>query len=456
MLNNIKYYICIVNFRRLLHIMATIRAFVRSQKSNNKFVCVRFRLSDGASVQLYHKSKIMVELDLWDNKREQYKSRVKIDEKKQTTLRTIIERKNLLLELYTGSAYKITDSKTFEKVINGYFKGEENKEKLSFFELFDLFLDKHSLSANRKNNFKVVKRSLMRYEMYHDMHYYDGFELDIDLISSDILADFNNFLHNECYFYRKYPELYAKIPEVRVAKPRGDNTVNEILGKLRTFYRWAIKHNYTNNNPFDNYKIKECVYGTPFYITIDERNTIMNVDLSGYPGLSLHRDIFVFQSLIGCRVSDLWGMTWNNIVNNAVEYIAKKTQNERPITLRVPLNNNGKEILSRYKDVAGGKLFPFPSQQVYNQKIKEFFKIAGITREVIRLNPTTKEMERKPICEIASSHLARRTFVGNLYKKLKDPNLISALSGHKEGSQAFARYRAIDDDIKKEIIEMLG
>jgi hypothetical protein len=56
---------------------------------------------------------------------------------------------------------------------------------------------------------------------------------------------------------------------------------------------------------------------------------------------------------------------------------------------------------------------------------------------------------------LASSHLARRCFVGNLYKQVKDPNLVGSLSGHKEGSKAFARYREIDEDMKKELIKML-
>ena len=80
---------------------------------------------------------------------------------------------------------------------------------------------------------------------------------------------------------------------------------------------------------------------------------------------------------------------------------------------------------------------------------------SGITRIVTILNPTTGEEEQRPINEIASSHLARRTFVGNLYKKVKDPNLVGALSGHKEGSRAFSRYRDIDDDMKKELIGLM-
>ena len=41
--------------------------------------------------------------------------------------------------------------------------------------------------------------------------------------------------------------------------------------------------------------------------------------------------------------------------------------------------------------------------------------------------------------------MARRTFCGNLYKRVKDPNIVASMSGHKEGSKAFARYRVIDE-----------
>ncbi len=71
------------------------------------------------------------------------------------------------------------------------------------------------------------------------------------------------------------------------------------------------------------------------------------------------------------------------------------------------------------------------------------------------LNQQTREEVQRPLYEVASSHMARRSFIGNIYKKVKDPNLVGALSGHKEGSKAFARYRAIDDEMKKELINLL-
>jgi hypothetical protein len=52
--------------------------------------------------------------------------------------------------------------------------------------------------------------------------------------------------------------------------------------------------------------------------------------------------------------------------------------------------------------------------------------------------------------------MARRTFVGNLYKQVKDPSLIGSMSGHVDGSRAFARYRTIDDDMKIELVNMIN
>ena len=58
---------------------------------------------------------------------------------------------------------------------------------------------------------------------------------------------------------------------------------------------------------------------------------------------------FIFQTLVGCRVSDLYRMTKLNVVNEAIEYIPKKTKEGNPVTVRGPLNDKAKEILERYK-----------------------------------------------------------------------------------------------------------
>ena len=143
------------------------------------------------------------------------------------------------------------------------------------------------------------------------------------------------------------------------------------------------------------------------------------------------------------------------MIDGAIEYIPRKTKDGRPVTVRVPLNSVAREILERYKDTPGKMLLPCITDQNYNIAIKEAFKACGLTRMVTVLNPTTRQEEKRPLYEVASSHLARRCFIGNLYKQVKDPNLIGKLSGHIEGSRAFARYRDIDEDMRRELVTML-
>lgn len=228
-----------------------------------------------------------------------------------------------------------------------------------------------------------------------------------------------------------------------------------MMNKLRTFIHYAISRGVISYNPFTNFKVGECVYGTPYYISIEERNRIYKTNLSRHPKLATQRDIFVFHCLIGCRVSDLHRLTKDSIINDAVEYIARKTKDGRPVTIRVPLNSIAKEILERYRSCEGAKLLPFISDQKYNVAIKRIFMAARLNRMVTILNPTTRTEEKRKLYEIASSHIARRCFVGNLYKQVKDPSLVGALSGHKEGSKAFARYRDIDEDMKRGLVDLL-
>ncbi len=123
--------------------------------------------------------------------------------------------------------------------------------------------------------------------------------------------------------------------------------------------------------------------------------------------------------------------------------------------LESPLTARAKEIIERYHKSEGQiGLMPFISEQKYNKAIKEMLRIAGIDRVVTVLNPTTRLEEQRPINEVASSHMARRYFIGNLYAKVQDPALISSMTGHSPGSRAFERYRAIHDEIKIPILKI--
>lgn len=145
------------------------------------------------------------------------------------------------------------------------------------------------------------------------------------------------YFRDEHNYVEKYPELFEAVPETRQPKPRGLNTLIDYFRKIRSFMIWCYDNDFTTNRPFDKYHIEEPVYGSPVYISLEERNQLLKHDFSDHPRLEKYRDIFVFHSLIGCRVSDLWSMTKKNVVGDHIEYIAGKTINNNPRTITVPL-----------------------------------------------------------------------------------------------------------------------
>ncbi len=55
--------------------MASVKAFIRTSAKKTDNVKVRFRLSDGRKIQLFHKSEIEVDPDLFDIKNEIIKAK---------------------------------------------------------------------------------------------------------------------------------------------------------------------------------------------------------------------------------------------------------------------------------------------------------------------------------------------------------------------------------------------
>lgn len=99
-------------------------------------------------------------------------------------------------------------------------------------------------------------------------------------------------------------------------------------------------------------------------------------------------------------------------------------------------------------------LLPATLPQLYNNAIKEIFTRAGLTRLVTVISPTTGEEEQRPLNEIASSHLARRTFVANLYNCHVDRANIAAMSGHSQDSKAFDRYHDVNMAVRLHAISL--
>lgn len=338
----------------------------------------------------------------------------------------------------------------------------------TIYELAEEYLAKKEFSYDHTKAIRVLVRDIARYEGFRRATDDKKFKFDVDKVTRADIEDFLDYLRNEKSLSEEYPKIFEKLLKrypIGVKKGqcklvvRGDNTIVKLAKKLKAFFVWLYDSDKTKNRPFDGIKIGTEKFGTPYYITIEERNMIADFDFSGCKSLEAQRDIFVFQCFVGCRVGDLIKLTYDNVIDGVLVYAPHKTKDEGEQTLqaRVPLHPKAVELLEKYKgSVPDGRLFPFITPQKYNEAIKAIFTKVGITRNVVVRNPKSGENEIKPINEIASSHLARRTFVGNAYFKVSDPNIIGKMSGHVEGSKAFSRYRKIEDSTLLDVIKQLS
>lgn len=237
------------------------------------------------------------------------------------------------------------------------------------------------------------------------------------------------------------------------ASPR---TVDIYLTAFKTFTRWLSERGMCNlSEVWRDIEQRQHSYASPYYLTIEERDTIANADLSAKPKLQLCRDTFILQCHIGCRRSDLATFRKENVSGGVLQYIAQKTIRSSGKVIRVPLNKTASAIIAKYADTDSELLLPPIAKELYRLHLKELLTYCGITRKVVRINPRTEREELVSIAKVASTHLARRTFVGNLYKKSKDLHLVCSLSGHSPNSTAVSRYYNVDDDTRRELVAML-
>lgn len=331
------------------------------------------------------------------------------------------------------------------------------------------YYEQHEGAKSSRAAILDLERKMSRYHKYRrEIRDERDFCLYVETISLGDIREFRDYVANECELRRKYPEMYAGcFVRNGIPKPVSDTTVINTMNILCVFLRWCRKKGYTQSDACLQYGCRTPVYGDPFFLTIEERNRLYDAELGDNPGLALIRDIFVFHCYIGCRVGDLYKLTRENVKDGFVEYIPQKTKKCRARTVRVPLHEKAARILERYSggSVSGipavrmkdtrDRLLPFRPVARYNAGIKELLKHCGIDRMVTILDTHGYETVQKPLYEVATSHTARKTFIGNLYRQVPDPDIIASMSGHAEGSTAFRRYRCIDDEMKRKLVGLI-
>lgn len=440
-----------------------IKFLIRKTKSKDKVKesPIYIRMWDSSrGIDIWQKSNLSILADKWDPKAEAIKARIVMNEEERSAFDDQInELRKYIRKRYEEENFRITiDSSWLSSVIADYWKptdkDKRQPKKSDFKELYARFIKTHKVSVGRAKHYAVMRDAILRYENYIKSSVRKSYSFDVRNVNTATLENIWDYLVNEHELAQKQPELYEGLKRSS-PRERGTNTMIGLFKILKTFFVWCNEQGIINTSPFDGFKFPNEKYGSPLFINKDELHQLLECDLSDKKSLEIQRDIFVFQCCVGCRVGDMMRLKKMDVINGELQYIPHKTINEKQQTIRVPLNVTAKAILEKYPGDPEDRLFPFITPQKYNEEIKEALKKAGINRLITRLNPVTGDEEKVPIFKVASSHMARRTFVGNLYNRVQDPKIISSMTGHSENSRSFSRYREINDDIKTNLVNLL-
>lgn len=73
---------------------------------------------------------------------------------------------------------------------------ESEPKQMSFFEMFDVFLEKREISQGKKNQYKVFRRILKRYEMYKQL-FDPKFKLSLDTLDGNGIEEIGDYIKKE-------------------------------------------------------------------------------------------------------------------------------------------------------------------------------------------------------------------------------------------------------------------
>ena len=275
--------------------------------------------------------------------------------------------------------------------------------------------------------------------------------LTADGFTSELVLEFRKFAYNEFQYVSLYPELYPRHSGHRPPTKRCCNsTVVHDLKLLQAFFAELENTGEIPRSPFRNISIKKrraimhVMYDDPVFLRAEEFRLVLQTKVPLH--LQWAKDIFVLNCAIGCRISDLLRLTPDKVAVSEdgipyIHYIPSKTVGRQKTNKEVitPLIEPAIENIRRTKLKLQEKTNY--GKQRYNRTLRKLLQYCGINRQVNIFNPNTCENISKPLYEVASSKLARKTHI-DMLNKVQINYYAAGL--HRAGSDAVFRYTSLE------------
>ena len=263
------------------------------------------------------------------------------------------------------------------------------------------------------NHYKLKRKKLVKYETWRRvrMLLLHLRNFDSNLLSKDI--NFKTWIDFQHYL-------------LTLERCYTDNYIRKICQEFKIYVESGIREGM----PFEQFEYKFITkkHNKPA-IWLEEKE-VMNLAKvrTKSPEEKNCLYLFLFQCFTGFGYSEAINIRDENIHkdengNIFIKIIRQKTGNH----LTIPIPKLGYIFLKRKKEYSD------ISRQAVNRVIKRLCKRAKIDRsiEVIKYNNNSAIIDYKPLCDIVTTHIARKTFGRQFMKRHNNISALSHLYGHK-------------------------
>lgn len=219
--------------------------------------------------------------------------------------------------------------------------------------------------------------------------------------------------------------FYDSFRSYLYSKGVADATAYKYISMFCTFLRWASQRGYPTLEVFKQWKFVKRVR-KPVPLTLSELEALEAAILPRQA--SIGRDYLVFECRTGQRISDIQRFNLKDFADNKWTFNRKKGNSIKSKTVTVHFvgySEPALRILERHN-------FQLPkmSEQKINKNIKEACELAGIKEPVTieRWVGGKCEIIETRKCDIASTHMGRRTFI-TLGLQYMPPKVVKDLAG---------------------------
>lgn len=261
----------------------------------------------------------------------------------------------------TLTAANVIKSKRIIEMINSEagIKQEADIPKVFLLDWMEPYMDNQAKRG--KKNISQIKKAIDILKAY-------GAEtVTMDMIDKPFCQGYINYLTTEYH-------------------PKGKTVSNFTI---HTYYQAvngalnaAVRADIQRENPFNKIDSSEKIHKPESkreYMTIDEVRSLIRTPMSN----EAVKGAYLFSCFCGLRISDIKGLTWENVYCDSEQYRLKVMMQKTKSPLYLPLSSEAlKWLPERGNKSCKEKVFKLPSSAMINKLLKTWAQKAGISKHI--------------------------------------------------------------------------